>query len=263
MAQTIDTRQVPLRGRLRFHIRSIDRRRPWRWLAEGWHDYAAHPWQSVLYGALFVAAGWWLGYYALQRPVLLFGFLSGLLLITPLLATGLYEAARCRRCGEIPTIRGGLRMVGRKLGAILTIGAVLLIILIAWLRVSALLIALKFHVAGQSAAALSLGDMLQWQNLSWLALYLLIGLAFAAAVFVTNNLSLPLMIDRDADAVTAMVASIRAVRENPGPMLRWAAIIVGLSLVGVATGFLGFLILFPLLGYATWHSYADLVAWDD
>ncbi len=262
MATTFDTGAAPVRGRPRFSIRHIDNARPWQWLRAGWHDYAAHPWLSVLYGALFVAACWALGYYALHRPVLLFGYVSGLLLLTPLLAVGLYESSRVRSGGGRPSILGGLARVGRRIGPIFTVGAVLLLILIAWLRVSSLLIALHFHVAGQSAAAFSL-QVLQWQNLSWLLLYLGIGLLFAAAVFVTNHLSLPLMIDRDADAVTAMAASIRAVRDNPGPMLRWAVLIVGLSLVGLATGFLAFLLIFPWLGYATWHAYADLVAWDE
>jgi uncharacterized membrane protein len=32
------------------------------------------------------------------------------------------------------------------------------------------------------------------------------------------------------------------------------------AVVGVATFGVGMLVLFPILGYATWHSYRDLVA---
>jgi uncharacterized membrane protein len=38
-------------------------------------------------------------------------------------------------------------------------------------------------------------------------------------------------------------------------MLAWGAIVLVLFLVSVATGLLGLVIAFPLLGHATWHAY--------
>jgi uncharacterized membrane protein len=37
--------------------------------------------------------------------------------------------------------------------------------------------------------------------------------------------------------------------------LIWAALVVGLVLVSIVTGLLGLVIIFPLLGHATWHAY--------
>ncbi len=258
MQNTIHIQQSSSAGNLGFHIRRIDSSRPWQWLRAGWEEYRAHPWLSTLYGLLFTAAGWAVIWQALDRPTLLLGMASALLLIAPVLAVGLYESAHCRACGNKPSILGGFKMVKQKLHAILLISIVLLVLMVIWLQLSAVMIALRYYAIGQTAPMLSL----DWDGLSWLLLYVASGLLFATAVFVTNNLSLPMVIERDADPATAMMASIAAVKTNPGPMFRWAATIVALTLLGMITAFVGFIVIFPLLGYATWHAYRDLVGYD-
>ena len=66
------------------------------------------------------------------------------------------------------------------------------------------------------------------------------------------------MIDGRADVGTAIAASAKAIVEQPGPMLWWAALVAGLTLLGMATLFIGFVVIFPLLGYATWAGYKEL-----
>ena len=84
-----------------------------------------------------------------------------------------------------------------------------------------------------------------------------VGGIFAAITFGASAFSLPMIDDRDCDAVTALVTSINAVLRNKGAMLVWGAIIALALLVGFVTAFLAFWILIPLLGYATWHAYED------
>jgi uncharacterized membrane protein len=62
------------------------------------------------------------------------------------------------------------------------------------------------------------------------------------------------------DAVTAMSASLEAVLENPKPMALWGALIAGFMVLGIATWFVGFVVVFPLIGHATWHAFRGLVA---
>jgi uncharacterized membrane protein len=38
-------------------------------------------------------------------------------------------------------------------------------------------------------------------------------------------------------------------------MLTWGAITLGLFLASLVTGLLGLIVVFPLLGHATWHAY--------
>jgi uncharacterized membrane protein len=87
-----------------------------------------------------------------------------------------------------------------------------------------------------------------------------IGSVLAITVFVTSAVSVPLIIDRDQDPLSAIRTSARAVGRNWPAMSLWAALIVILTAVGVATFGVGLVVLFPVLGYATWHSYRDLVA---
>jgi uncharacterized membrane protein len=93
-----------------------------------------------------------------------------------------------------------------------------------------------------------------------LAFFIGIGTVLAITVFVTSAVSVPLIIDRDQDPLSAIRTSARVVVRNWPAMSLWAALIVILTAVGVATFGVGLVVLFPVLGYATWHSYRDLVA---
>lgn len=68
-----------------------------------------------------------------------------------------------------------------------------------------------------------------------------------------------MLLDRDTDFVTAMMTSVRAVLLNLRTMVWWGALIVLLTLIGFSTLLVGLIILMPLIGYATWHAYRDLV----
>ena len=46
-------------------------------------------------------------------------------------------------------------------------------------------------------------------------------------------------------------------------MALWAALIAGAMLLGFVTLFFGLVIMFPLIGHATWHAFRDLVERDD
>ena len=97
-----------------------------------------------------------------------------------------------------------------------------------------------------------------------LALYLGVGTAvgaiFAGLVFVASAFSLPMMLDRNTDAITSALTSINAVKSNIPAMLVWAALIVSLVLVGFATAFVGFAVVLPWIGHATWHAYRETIA---
>jgi len=105
-----------------------------------------------------------------------------------------------------------------------------------------------------------LTQVLSIDNLEFLMVYFGVGLVFALLVFAVSVVSIPLMLDRNQDAVTSMIASIRALAENPLPLLVWAALIVTLTLLGFLSFHIGLVVLMPVVGHATWHAYRDLVA---
>lgn len=239
-------------------IRPVPLSAPFTWLRDGWRDFAAAPGPSLLYGALFALASLAMVGLTLQLPWFTLAFLTGLLMMGPFLAVGLYTAARQREAGEAVSIPAALGLL-RARAANLSLFAVLLgLIMAAWVRLSALLFAVQFSLFSPSIEGyLRLlgggGDPSVW------AYFLLIGFALAGLVFLTSAVAIPLILDRDVNPITAMHTSARAVLANWPAMVLWAGLIVALSLVGIATLFVGMLVLFPLLGYATWHSYRRLV----
>ena len=81
----------------------------------------------------------------------------------------------------------------------------------------------------------------------------------AALVFALTVVSVPLLVDRDVDTPTALMTSIRAVGENPVAMGWWAVFILVATGLSVITLMFGFIVLYPVMGHASWHVYRDLV----
>jgi uncharacterized membrane protein len=87
-----------------------------------------------------------------------------------------------------------------------------------------------------------------------------VGALIAFVVFATQVVSLPMLLDRDIDFVTAMIASVTLVRENPAAMLRWALMLAVISLLSMIPAFLGLFLALPVLGHASWHLYRRLAS---
>ena len=82
-----------------------------------------------------------------------------------------------------------------------------------------------------------------------------IGGLFAAFAFAISVFAVPMLLDRRVDALTAMGTSMKLVWNNIAPMVAWGAMVLLLFVACVATGLVGMIIIFPLLGHATWHAY--------
>jgi uncharacterized membrane protein len=50
------------------------------------------------------------------------------------------------------------------------------------------------------------------------------------------------------------------VQAHPVPMALWAALLMGLTVLGMAAGLLGLVVVAPWLAHASWHAYRDLVS---
>lgn len=236
-------------------LHKVETTRPLAWLARGAADFVHALAVSLPVGVLFAALGWVLLEWAWPRghPVLTLG--SGFLLVAPFLAIVFYEGSRHRA-------RPGTRWfsgVRENMGSIGLFGALLAFIWVSWERLSAILVALflrrDFVVSGE----FSLESLFAGSDPLFLAAYLVAGGALAALVFALSVVSLPMLLDRRVDLVTALVTSLYAVRVNPGAMLIWAAIIVVLSAASLLLWLWPLAVVFPLLGHASWHAYRDLV----
>ena len=92
-------------------------------------------------------------------------------------------------------------------------------------------------------------------GLIFLLLGNLAGAAIAFAIFSISAVAFPMLYDRDVDFVTAMTTSVRLVIANPGTMAVWCAVIGVLMGLSLLSGFVGLLVVMPLVGHATWHLY--------
>jgi uncharacterized membrane protein len=241
--------------------RHLTARAPVRWLASGWRDLWTNPVPSLLYGlAVFLASIIFIVYmFGTGRDYFLFPALAGFLIVGPLVAAGLYLKSRDLEAGAQPTLRSMLAVQPMAGAQVFFTGMLLAMLMLLWMRAAVLVYALFFgvrpfpgldHIAG----------MLFTTPTGWAMLVVgsLIGALFAGFAFAVSVFSIPMLLDRRVDALTAMGVSTALVWNNLSPMLAWGAIVLGLFLLSVATGLLGLIVVFPWLGHATWHAYKEM-----
>ncbi len=241
-------------------IRVVGAERPLQWLKMGLHDMKRAWPISLAYGVFFAALGWGLVNYAWKNTYLSMVLTTGFLLVAPFFALGFYEVSR--RLEHRHGLRGIQRhfsVIFRNISSTGLFALFLGFILSAWERISALMVGVFFNGDFVSNGYFSLGALFSTNHLGFLVPYALFGAVIATLVFCMSAVSLPMLIDRRVDMVTAIVTSLVVVKNNALPMLIWAGIIVSLSTIGFLTWFVGLVVVFPLLGHATWHAYRELV----
>ena len=234
---------------------------PWKWLAAGWSDMKRAPLWSLSYGLAFVLVGiagsvllWSVNLESLI-PVLAGGFA----LIGPMLAVGLYEISRRLEAGEPLTLRGVVFVRTAEPLQLAYMGFVLLFMYLVWARVAMLLYAGFVHFDNTPLDQFSVFMFATPTGQALLAVGTVTGALFGLVVFAVTALSVPMLVDRHVDVVTAAVTSVRTVLHSPKAMLLWAWIIAILVGFGFATLFVGLIVVFPLVGHATWHAYRDTI----
>ncbi|MCP1335381.1 DUF2189 domain-containing protein [Futiania mangrovi] len=243
-------------------VATLPNEAPWAWLAAGWRDLWTHPGLSIGYGLVFTAASFVILYGLVWSGIaaLFLALAGGLLLLGPMLAVGLYEKSR-RLAGGEHVSAGSIALVKTRSPVSLAFfGVVLLLAYFFWMRVAYLLFALFFSGTGFPPMSEFVPTLLfTTHGLGLLVVGTGVGAFFAAVVFAISVVSVPMMVSREVDTLTAVVTSIQAVVRNPAPMLLWAVLIAGIMALGVVTFFVGLAVAFPLIGHATWHAYKATV----
>lgn len=242
-------------------IKRVPMDRPWEWLALGWRDMMRAPQVSFSYGAVLVAVSLAISLvlYLLDEIYLLLPMTAGFMLVAPAIGVGLYETSRRLALGEPVSLGLAIGAWRRNGQQIAVLGLVLMLLHLFWVRIAMLLFPLFFP--DTSPALPDLVDQLFFSSLSipFLVVGALIGAVLAAVVFAIGAISIPMLIDRDVSAFTAIATSAVAVRNNPRAMALWAALIVAFTAAGVVLFYVGLAVTLPLIAYASWHCYRDLV----
>ena len=239
-------------------VRRVPTTQPLVWLRLGWQDLRSNAALSLTYGLVFTLAGYELLLFAEPHPYLFTAAVSGFMLVAPMLAAGLYEISR--RQGEGMTTRLGESLQGwtRNGDAMALFGLVLVMAVIAWERLSAILFALFYGGNLPSVQSFLPTVFLSGDYLGFVIVYVVVGALLAALVFAMSAISVPMLVDREIDVLSAIATSFKAVQKNPATMARWAALLVALMVVGFATLLVGMIVLLPWAAHASWHAYRDL-----
>ena len=231
---------------------------PLRWIALGWRDFIRCPAIGLFYGGCFVVMGWALLKVYEAAPAYVMALSAGFLLMGPFLCLGLYRASQRLEAGERADFGDSLLAWEPCMGALGIFGFVLLVLELLWGRATLVVFAVSFD--GMPDLKGSLAALVDPENLGFTAVWLGVGAIFAGLIYAVSVISIPMILHRQTDAITAGLTSLRLVLTQTGPMLWWGALVTVLVVLAMLPWFAGLLVIGPVLGHASWHAYRQAVA---
>ena len=231
--------------------RELTYQAPFRWLKKGMDDFRRAPLHSLVYGVIFAVIGGVLVYVSrLDFGYLIAGLIVSLLFVGPALAFGLYDISQQLEQNHKPSFRHERRKAWHEMGhelmlVLLLSLAYLILLLIVPIVMDIITASDRFAVT----ASVPLTD----------SATLFIAILFAGLLFWVSVFALPMILDQDADAMTAITTSLHAVWRNKSVTVLWAVLILLFTALGFATALIGFVFIMPVLGYASWHAYRETI----
>ena len=223
---------------------------------------AAHPGIAGFYGGAFWFMALILGAVFRAKPEYTMTIASGCLLIGPFLAMGLYDVSRRREDGSGPELGHSFTCWETHLGSMAMLVLVLIVLELLWGRASLVVFAVFFNTGMPSTTGV-IEAVFNADNWEFLVAYLIVGSGFAGLVFATAAVSIPMILDRDTDAISAAITSLQVVFTNLGVMILWGVLLTALVLLALLPWGAGLLLVGPWLGHATWHAYRGSVRWPE
>lgn len=232
-------------------------------LMEGLSDFARAPLYGLFFGGVFSLAGIVivLALTAWQMSWMIYPVAIGFPLVGPFAAVGLYEVSRKLDSGQPLVWSEVLSVVwAQRFRELSWMAFVMLFIFWIWMYQVRLLVALflgrmSFSTLDRFLTIVFTTD----QGWLFLAVGHVVGAALSLILFSITVISIPLLMEREVDFITAMITSVRAVVASPVAMLGWGVVVTLCVIVACLPFFLGLLVVLPVLGHATWHLYRRAV----
>lgn len=225
-------------------------------LAAGWQDLRRAPLYGLFFASVYVITGLGLTLWGAGTFTWTLAFSLGFPLIAPFAAVGFYEVSRRLEAGERLSWPSVLGAVWAERGRQLPwMGAILGIIFLFWSFFAHMSFALFLGNMTLTNIHTSWEVFLTPTGLTMIGFQIGIGGLVALLTFALTVISLPMLLDREVDFVTAMLTSLKVFTANTRILMIWAAIIAAALFLGMLPWFLGLLITLPILGHATWHLY--------
>ena len=230
-------------------------------LRAGWQDFRRAPQFGLFFSAVYVLGGFALVWLGAGHVSWVLSVSLGFPLIAPFAAAGLYEVSRRLESGAPLIWSKVLGIVWQERTRQLPyLGGMIVTFFLFWTFLAHMIFALFMGLSTMTNVSRSLDVFLTAEGLSMIAVELALGAVLAFLLFSLTVISLPMVLDRDVDFVTAMLTSLKAVRQNLLVMLVWAGLIAALTLLALLPWFLGLIVVLPVLGHATWHLYRRAIA---
>lgn len=242
-------------------IRTVPLDSPFVWLAKGWIDLSEAPWLSIMYGLFFslIGLGLAVGLHMAGLDYLIYPLTAAVILGGPILALGIFAISR--RLEHDNDIKIGTLLTAWRHNRfhVLTAGFVFMLFALVWSRAAVLTFVISFPYIGMNLDLFFEQELFTLNGLIFILVGTAIGAFLATIAFIIGVVSLPMLLDRKVDFLTAAIVSFLVVKRNKAVMITWAALIALFIGVGLVTLYIGLAVTLPLIGYASWHAYRECV----
>jgi uncharacterized membrane protein len=235
------------------------------WLVFGWSSFLKTKTISVLFSSFFcvVAA---LLYWLLLRvdaDLIIFPFIAGFFIVAPILIIGFQQVAGILEKNEKPKFKDLIAINSNQNKGIWFLIFILCLCYFIWITDALVIYGLYFGIEPLPLDNAFITDPALRESLLWFLLYSgLIGWITAVIGFLLGVFSIPLIIHQQLNFVDAVSLSVKTVFQHKWLMFKWAITLVMITSLTLVVALPLLIIVFPVLGYASYAVYADLLIED-